>query len=106
MTPCTPLTPFATNVAFSRNSSVATYPWSTTLPVSAVTVGSLSLGYLYERPFSSSFVLGVGVQGLLDVVPASIAPSYGGQVLPGAAFYFRLRPTEMAEMSGMAQAMR
>ncbi len=57
-------------------------------------VGALSLGYLYERDISSSFVWGIGVQGSVSVVPDDLAPVYGGQALPGGMVFVRLRPAE------------
>jgi hypothetical protein len=41
-------------------------------------VSGLTLGYVYDIPLADELALGLGASGTMDVLPSSLAPSYGG----------------------------
>ncbi|HEY0777772.1 MAG TPA: hypothetical protein VGD56_07375 [Gemmatirosa sp.] len=73
-------------------------------PSQQFSVGSLSLGYVREVVRGIGVLrgasLGLGVEGTLNRVPASLESTYGSRTPRGFAVYLRLRPSRMAMGTG------
>jgi hypothetical protein len=54
-------------------------------------VCELTFGYVYDLPVARHLALGLGVQGVVDFVPAAIAPAYGGDNPTGYMPFLRLK---------------
>ncbi|HET7469132.1 MAG TPA: hypothetical protein VFJ81_05625, partial [Gemmatimonadales bacterium] len=61
-------------------------------PEKRYNVGALVVGYVRELGEYAGASLGLGVRGSLDLVPASLEPTYGSRTPAGVAVYLRLRP--------------
>ena len=76
-------------------------------PSQPFSVSSLTLGYVREVARGVRLLrgmsLGVGLEGTVNRVPASLAAPYGSQTPRGFAVYLRLRPSRMTmDMRAMA----
>ena len=73
-------------------------------PAQQFNVRSLSLGYVREVVRGVGVLrgasLGLGVEGTLNRVPASLASTYGSRTPRGFAVYLRLRPSRMSMAVG------
>jgi hypothetical protein len=55
-------------------------------------VGSFSIGYIREMVHGHGVTLGIGGEGILSAVPASIEPFYGSRTPVAGLVFLRLRP--------------
>jgi hypothetical protein len=70
-------------------------------PATRLNVAALSTGYIRELAAGAGATLGVGLQGTVSFVPASLKREYGSSTPLGAMVFVRLRPVHSAH--GMAQ---
>lgn len=64
-------------------------------PNTVFRVQAFSVGYLREIATYGKTSLGLGLSGYLNVVPATLAPTYGTRTPLGLVAYLRLRPATM-----------
>ncbi len=62
------------------------------LDTAILTVGKLQAGYLWHFRSMRGLVPGIGATVAASVVPAALAPRYGGRVAPGIGLFVNLRP--------------
>jgi hypothetical protein len=54
-------------------------------------VAEMTLGYVYDIPVARHVALGLGIQGTINLVPGSLAATYGSTTLLGAMPFVRLK---------------
>lgn len=57
-----------------------------------VTMGKVQLGYLRHFHAMKGVVPGIGATASVSLIPALLAPRYGGRAAPSVGFFFNVRP--------------
>ena len=77
-------------------------PTSSFAPDRLFSVGNVSLGYIRELGRGYGVTLGLGAQGIVNVVPRELEPFYGSRAPSGGLLFLRLRSLHVRpQMAGM-----
>lgn len=101
-----------TNVLFSKNNVFARaeyvvkngheFAFEGPLEEATFHTGALAAGYVRDFGPFAGLIPGVGVRGAINVLPASLEPTYGTRLPLGGMVFLRLRPEEMMTNATMS----